>query len=245
MGGFRVFRGRTLIKDSEWKSRRAKTLLKLLVAHQGNKLPRERIIEMLWPDLKPENGRPLFNSMLHRLRKVIEPKPGKEISCIHHEEDVIALNKDRVWTDVRQFRYHLQQAERLKAAGRSGELITEYERMVELYKGDFLPENLYSDWTIEVRDQLRSQYLRVLEEAGALADARGEKSKAMRFYEKMFLSDSCSEKACRWLMSRYLAAGQRSEAIRTYERCERALSRELDLEPEEKTKKLYRSIIGG
>ncbi len=45
-------------------------------------------------------------------------------------------------------------------------------------------------------------------------------------------------------MLRLLSDGRRSEAIRVYERCERALSRELDLEPKEETRKIYRSIIG-
>jgi DNA-binding SARP family transcriptional activator len=61
----------------------------------------------------------------------------------------------------------------------------------------------------------------------------------------MLLADPCSEKACRWLMTRYLSLGRRGDAVRAYERCERALVTEMELEPEEKTKKLYRSILGG
>ncbi len=247
MGGFKVFRGKRPIRDAEWKSRRAKMLLKLLVAHDGQKLPKERVVEMLWPEKGPEDKHLLFNSMLHRARKALEPKPkpGCDIFCTYRDGDLIALNSDRVWTDVRQFRMHLLQAARLKAAGRSPELLREYEHMIELYKGDFLPEDVYVDWSAGVRESLRADYLRVLGDAGTLAESLGEQGKALQFYEKMFLADSCSEKACRWLMARYLAAGQRSAAIRCYERCERALSRDMDLEPEEKTRKLYRSIIGG
>jgi DNA-binding SARP family transcriptional activator len=235
------------IKDSQWKSKRAKSFLKLLVAHDGQKLARERAMEILWPDRESADLRAMFNSMLHRVRKVLEPQPapGKDIFCIHQEGDLIALNSDLVWTDVRQFLAHVDRAAQLKSGDEPAELMKEYERTVSLYQGDFLPEDLYSDWAAELRDRLRAQFLRVLEDAGELADSRGEKTKALQFYEKRFLADSCSEKACRWLMVRYLSAGQRSEAIRTYERCERALSRDMDLEPEEKTKKLYRSIIGG
>ncbi len=245
LGGFSVFRGKTRVQDSEWKSRRAKALLKLLVAHDGRKLPRDRAMELLWPDRDGDDLRASFNSLLHRARKVLELRAaeGRDVFCIYQEGDLIALNRDLVWTDVHQFLAHIRRAGQIKSG--QIELLREYESAIELYEGDFLPEDLYADWSVEVRDRLRGQYLRVLETAGDLADSMGESVKALQFYEKMFLSDPGNEKACRWLMQRHLAGGQRTEAIRIYERCERALSRDLDLEPEEKTRKLYRSIIGG
>ena len=144
---------------------------------------------------------------------------------------------------MKQFQVHVERAARV-TGDRKPEVLKEYETAIDLYRCDFLPEDLYSDLSTEVRDRLRTQYLHVLESAGDLADSLGETSKAMQFYEKMFFSVSCNEKACRWLMQRYVAGGQRTEAIRTDERCERALTRDMDLEPEEKTKRLYRSIIG-
>lgn len=247
LGGFRIYRGQTQIGDVHWKSKRAKTLLKLLVAQEGQKLPREQAMEVLWPGKKSENLRVMFNSMLHRVRKTLGPcpPPGKDIFCIHQEGDLIALNSDRIWTDVGQILTHFGRLAQLKSTINPAELLIEYERTVSLYGGDFLPDDLYSDWATEVRDRLRSQYLRILDEAGALADSLRDKVRALHFYEKLFLADPCSERSCRWLMIHHLSGGQRGEAIRTYERCERALSRDLDLEPEEKTRKLYRSIIGG
>jgi LuxR family maltose regulon positive regulatory protein len=245
LGGFEVFQGSSAIKDTQWKSKRSRMLLKLLVAHDGQKLPRERAWEMLWPGQESENLSIMFNSLLHRMRKVLDPGGGKDVFCIRQEGDLIALASDSVWTDVREFLSGADRVGHLRSAGKEQELLEEYERTVQLYKGEFLPEDLYSEWTREIREQLRAVYMRLLTEAGALADAKGEKHRALQFYEKMFLADSCSELACRWLMNHHAAAGQRSEAVRVYERCERALSRDMDLEPEDKTKEIYRSIIGG
>jgi LuxR family maltose regulon positive regulatory protein len=246
MGGFRVFRGRKEIPEAEWKSRLGKKLLKVLVANDG-KVPRERAIEMLWPETSPGKSRASFNAMFHRLRKMLQPGalPGRDIFCTDRETDAIALNSDFVRIDVRQFLAGIERAKRLKAANKPTDLLKEYEQSVALYQGDFLPEDLYHDWAAETRDRLRAHYLRTLEEAGNLAESLGEKGRAQQFFEKMFLADPCSEKTCRWLMTRYLSVGRRSEAVRAYERCERALDTDMGLEPEEKTKKLYRSIIGG
>ncbi len=96
-----------------------------------------------------------------------------------------------------------------------------------------------------MRDRLRIRYLRALEDAARIAESSGDRDRALRFREKMFSADPCNEKACCWLMMRYQSDARRGEAIRTYEQCERAMSRDLDLEPAEQTKKLYRRVIGG
>ncbi len=247
LGGFRAMREKVLVRDSEWKSKRAKTFVKLLVAQDGFSVSRDSAMEMLWPDMDPGTLGPIFNSMLHRVRKVLEPKnvPGRSASCILHTDGVVKLNKDLVRTDVGQLLYHLDTTDRMKSGRKPANIIEEYEKAFDLYEGDFLPEDLYSDWAAPMRDRLRIRYLRALEDAAMIAESSGDRDRTLRFYERMFSADPCNEKACCWLMTRYHSDARRGEAIRTYERCERALSKDVDLEPDEQTKKLYRRIIGG
>jgi DNA-binding SARP family transcriptional activator len=247
LGGFRAMRGKVPVRDSEWKSKRAKTFVKLLVAQDGYAVSRDIALETLWPDMDPDTLGPTFNSMVHRVRKVLEPKnvQGGSASCILHTDGVIKLNKDLVRTDVAQLLYHLDTTDRMKSGRKPEDIVGEYEKAFDLYEGDFLPEDLYSDWAAPMRDRLRIRYLRALEDAAGIAESSGDRDRTLRFYERMFSADPCNEKACCWLMTRYHSDARRGEAIRTYERCERALSRDVDLEPDEQTKKLYRRIIGG
>jgi ATP/maltotriose-dependent transcriptional regulator MalT/DNA-binding SARP family transcriptional activator len=247
LGGFRVKRDQALVRDGEWKSKLAKALVKILAAQDNQSMPREQAMEWLWPDTKPANLRTTFNSLIHRARKVLErgSGAGKDIFCIQQEGGVVSLNPTRVWTDVGQFLFHLHAAERLKTAHDREKVLTEYEKALALYEGDFLPEDRYSDWAISVRDQLRVRYLSALEHAAALAEASGNRSAALKFHERLFMADPCNEKSCCWLMMRYQSEGRRNDAIRSYERCELALRRNLELEPEKRTKQIYRSIIGG
>jgi DNA-binding SARP family transcriptional activator len=245
LGGFRVMRDHTLVRDRDWKSNKAKTFVKLLVAQYGKSLSRDIVLETLWPDTADDTLVRTFNSMLHRARKALDPINALKDagSFILQKDGIVALNRERVWTDVGQFLSHLDAADCLKSKMRPSNAVSEYENAIALYQGDFLPENLYNDWATHMRDRLRISYLRALEDAAGLAESSGDIDRALRFNEKLFLADPCHEKACCWLMTRYRSDTRRGEAIRTYERCERALSRELDLEPEEKTKKLYRSFI--
>jgi LuxR family transcriptional regulator, maltose regulon positive regulatory protein len=244
LGGFKLYRGSDLIPDAQWKSKRARTLLKMLVAHDGQKLPREQAMELLWPDSKPASVRTTFNSLLYRVRKVLEPDmgPGRDVFC-SQEGDILALNSERIWTDVGEFLRFLETARSLKVRGKSEKALKEYEEAIALYQGDFLPEELYNDWAAPMRDRLRIQYLKALEEAANIAEASGCWDRALVFHEKLFSSDLCNETVCCRLMTQYHSEGRRNDAIRAYERCELALRNEMDLEPGDETRKVYQGII--
>ncbi len=244
LGGFAVFRNGKRIRDGEWKSSRAKALLKVLASEERLALSRDAAGELLWPGVRPEAMNKALNSMLTRIRRVLDAKdrPG---SCIALRDGVIALDKDLVWSDARGFLAHVEKAERLTAGGKTSQAMQEYEQALALYRGEFLPEDLAADWSSQPRDRLRMRYHQALENMAAALESAGDHDGSLAAYERLFLSDPCNEKACCWLMQLMVSEGRRSEAIRAYERCERALSRELDLEPEEGTKELYRSIIGG
>jgi DNA-binding SARP family transcriptional activator len=222
LGGFRVRRDRTLVRDAEWKSKRAKTLVKMLAAQDSQSMPREQAMEWLWPDGKPADLRMTLIHCCIALERSWEPEPGagKDIFCTYTDSDVVALNRDWVWTDVGQFLSHLDAARRLKANQNRQEMILEYEKAAALYEEDFLPEDRYSDWAIPMRDQLRVLYLGALADAATLAEASGDRSAALKFHEQLFLADPCNEKSCCWLMMRYQSEGKRNDAIRSYERCE-------------------------
>jgi len=249
LGDFRVEQDQAVLSDSAWKSKRAKTLLKMLLAQDDHKLLRDQVVEKLWPDDDPEKQRVAYNVMLHRMRKALEPDagqaPGKDVLCIQNEHDVLALNSTRIWTDVAEFRKRFGLARRLKRTKDRAKALAAYESTLAIYQGDFLPDDAYDDWAVDARERLRAHYHHALEDAGEIAELLEDRKKAAHFYDLRFASDPCNEKSCRWLMSWHVASGHRSEAVRTYERCERALSRDMEMEPEEQTRRIYRRIIGG
>ena len=248
LGDFRVERDRAVLRDAVWKSKQAKTLLKMLLAQDDHKLLRDRVMDTLWPDAGPEKQRAAYNVMLHRMRKALEPdagpEPGQDVFCIQNDRDLLALNSARVWTDVGEFRKRLGIATRLRQA-RDAKALEAYENTLALYQGDFLPDDAYYDWAVDARQRLRAHYHKALEHAGEIAERLEDRNKAAHFYDLRFSSDPCDERSCRWLMSWHSTNGHRSEAVRMYERCERALSRDMDMEPDEQTRAIYRRIIGG
>ena len=249
LGEFRVLRNGVAVRDGEWKSRLAKTLVKLLASCGDRKLSRDEAGETLWPCADAAQKPLLLNSLLHRTRKVLEPdRPAmRGDSCIIQDGGLLSLNPRKVWTDIQEFSA-LHAAARQKRSSQekdTGKTLALYDQAFSLYQGDFLPGDLYHDWAQGRREHMRNIHSEMLTHAAALTESQDDRDRTCTYYGRMFSLDPCNEVACRWLMAWNLAAGQRSDAVRLYERCQLALRKELDIEPDEQTKKLYRSIIGG
>ena len=248
LGRFQVERNGTAIKDVQWKSRRARTLIKLLAAQGGRSITRDRITDLLWPKASPDRHPALFSSLLHRLRRVIDPPDAsaRASSCVIQEGDQVLLNRDRVWTDVTAFTAAVKEARQMRSArADQRDVLKAWEKAVGWYSGSLLPEDVYEDWALPEREQLRRLYTEALDAAAEISDTLGDAGRSHVLYERMFSFDPCHDQACRWLMARHAADGQRNKAVRVYERHELAVRKELDIEPDERTRKLYRSIIGG
>jgi pimeloyl-ACP methyl ester carboxylesterase/DNA-binding SARP family transcriptional activator len=132
MGGFAV-----RIRDQEvpmtaWGSRRARQLCKRLAVGAGQPVPREQLVEMLWPD-EIDAGRmgARLSVLLSNIRRVLG---GGLIA----DRAAVALDVAAVHLDLRRFYDAL-------ADGDDG-------AAVAAYAGTVLPEDAYEDWAAEASE---------------------------------------------------------------------------------------------
>jgi two-component SAPR family response regulator len=110
---------------------------------------------------------------------------------------------------------------------------------VELYRGDFLQDEGAGDWHLETRDHLRRLYSDGLLLLGEHL-MRGEHYiEAAEVYRRAIAVEELSEEAHRRLMLCLARSGERTEALRQYERLAEVLRKDLDAEPERETKALF------
>lgn len=124
------------------------------------------------------------------------------------------------------------------------EAATEYDRAVRLYRGDYLVEDLYEDWTMVERERLINAYVSVSTRlAGHHADtARYEEG--VRACYRILEKEPCHEGAYRLLMECYVGLGLPTLAGRQYRLCEETLRRKRGMSPSSETETLYRRISG-
>jgi LuxR family transcriptional regulator, maltose regulon positive regulatory protein len=117
------------------------------------------------------------------------------------------------------------------------------ESLPSTLRGDYLPADIYEDWTIELRERLRSAYERLLLAWGEALAGRGACEQAIEVTEHLLRLEPSLEPAHRALMGYYCAAGWRDRAVQQYWCCATALQHELGIEPGPETQKLYRRIL--
>jgi DNA-binding SARP family transcriptional activator len=243
LGPFRVYQDDHLITD--WESLKAKCILKYLVAHHGNPIVKDVLMDVFWPDAEPEAARRNLHQAVYSLRKTLR-QTRPDFPYVWFEGDCYLLNPDTpLWLDFEEFKQHCRDGQSLEAAGQLAEAIEKYGIAESLYEGSFLEEDLYEDWPKAQRQHLRTLYMQMAERLTEYYVQQGDPAAAIVLCRKILSLDHCCEEAHRRLMQCYLAQGQRHLAIRQYQVCVQTLRDELDLAPSEETLALYRRITTG
>jgi DNA-binding SARP family transcriptional activator len=245
LGGFGVLQDDSPIKDKNWQGNQPKLLLKAIIARGSGKVSKEIIIEDLWPEGRSETSEKNFKVTLHRLRKALEPATNKTFGSayIHLKDKFIFLDKEMCHVDVDEFLSLLEKGKTREKDGDAKGALSLYKEAVELYKGDFLVEDLYAPWADLKREELRTKYIKLLYRMAELQENRGTSKKAIACYKKVVQSDPFAEKAYQRLMILYSNRGMRSAAVKIYEECKQALLSGLDTEPDEITTSIYKKAL--
>jgi DNA-binding SARP family transcriptional activator len=146
--------------------------------------------------------------------------------------------------DVNEFLTACDEIRQLKRDDDDHRLLSACRRAVDLYRGDFLPEEPYLGWAELKRATLKDQYLAVLMEMVRLFERKGDLEQATRHCGSAIHADPLGEQAHQHLMRLLQRQGRRSAALKVYRDLAETLSSELDIVPDPATTRIYEEIIG-
>jgi DNA-binding SARP family transcriptional activator len=228
-----------------WRRGKARTLLKFLVT-QRHPVPRDVLIELLWPQYDVEPARNSLRVTLHALRQALgsfSQGRGSEREYVDFVDGSFLLNSDcRSWIDVEEFETHFEAAVRLERQQCFVEAVRAYEQAEAIYRDDYLVEDLYEDWALARRERLKDQYLLLVTKLADYSLQHGDAFGCIVRCHKILQKDACREDAYFRLMRCYVDLGQRSQALHWYDICARTLRKELDISPSDTTNCLYAQI---
>jgi DNA-binding SARP family transcriptional activator len=242
LGGFQVLRaGHAPISEREWAGSRPRLLFKAILVHGGRDVPRDVLIEDLWPESRPKAAEQNFKVTLHRLRKVLEPDLDRDLGSayIHLREHRVSLDRDLCRTDVESFLAVCKKIRRIEATAGTDELLILCRRARDLYAGDFLPEESYTPWVETKRALLSETYAEVLERMTRLYQRRDMLAEATDCCRALTRAAPCHDRAHRRLMELYAAQGMRSAALQVYDKFHTTLQSELGVAPDADTRAVY------
>jgi len=239
LGTFQVTASERVIDDDRWRLRKAKTLVKLLALAPHGTLHRDELLDLLWPELEPAGAVNNLRYAIHVARRVLEPETDGIRRFLRWQGERMALAPDSaIEVDVVLF-------EAAAVAARHARDRSAFEQAIDLYNGDLLPEDRYEDWAAGRREGLRETFLGLLLDLARLHETAREFQHAIDRLRQAIVVDPTREDAHVRLMRVYAASGQRRLALRQYDHLSDVLRTELDVEPEEATKRLHTDLLAG
>jgi DNA-binding SARP family transcriptional activator len=233
LGRFQVSVADSAVDDAAWHRRKPAALVKLLALAPAHRLHRERLMDILWPDLPPGAAAANLRKALHQLRRALDPLDGAHLVC--SDADSLWLGTDQLWIDLDAFRSTV-------AAARRTSDVDGYRRALEIYREGLLPGDAYEEWAAEPRDELHRDYVAVLDELATLLEARAELESAVEVARCLVAAEPLREESHVTLLRLQALAGRRGEALRTYEELRALLDKELGTQPAPQTQRLAEEI---
>lgn len=244
LGRFEVRRtGGEIISDAQWAGLRQKMLLKAILVNGCREIPKDILMDALWPDSSYDAALKRFKVTLHRLRRTLEPDMDQRTgsSCISLKDNIVSLDPVRCRVDVIDF---LAACDEIRRLNRDDDRrLWACRRAVEIYGGDFLHEELYLRRAEMKRAALKERYLSVRMEMGGFFEQKGNLDEAARQYGAVIQADPLAEQAHQQLMRLLQRQGRHSAALKVYRDLAKTLVRELDTAPDPVTTRIYREIV--
>lgn len=203
-------------------------------------------MEALWPSGDLEAVSNSLRVAVHALRQALSA------AAQDHGRDAFLLFENGVYSfsptvqfsiDVEDFERHWDQGRRLELAGERAGAIAEYEVAESIYRGDFLQDDPYDEWSMLRREGLKDIYLAILGRLSETAFEAGDYEGCILRCQKIIESDPCREDTYQRLIRSHVLLGQPGRAHRWYQVCVRVLKEELDLPPSDETVRVFRQVF--
>jgi DNA-binding SARP family transcriptional activator len=221
---------------------KSQELLSYLVLNRKQSHSRDALAELLWEDQPADRSRKYLRQALWRLQSSLAADGGAETAPLLVDAGWIQFAPAaECWLDVEEFERVHMRVSRLAARDLSREDFRQIRRAVELYHGNFL-EGCYQDWCLIERERYQRMYIMMLDKLVQYCEVHQAFDAGLAYTAEILRFDRAYERAHRQTMRLYQNAGDRSQALRQYDRCVDALREELGVAPSERTTQLYEQI---
>ncbi|HEY7269718.1 MAG TPA: BTAD domain-containing putative transcriptional regulator [Dehalococcoidia bacterium] len=239
LGGFEIaVDGKTV---GPWRNQRARLVLAYIFLHRRSPVTRQQLMSLFWPDHSEERAQNNLSLAVMAARRLLD-ESGNGGVVVSAPGSYRLDSEAEVWVDFEAFENANAAARGREAAGDDREAAALLDEAISLFAGDFMPDDLYLDWTADERRRLTDSFVDVLFRRARLARLADDRQLAVQLTRRILEYEPCSEEAHRQLMLDFKALGQRSRALRQMELCREALAAELGVEPEPETVRVFASL---
>jgi len=206
-----------------WRTNKAQELFLYLLQHREQLVCKSLLIDLLWPEYDPDKAYAQLYTTVYHVRKKLEPYSA--YFKLTNAMDGYMLKIGHAEMDIELWEKFLNSGVPLNA-----ETIREYERVEELYAGDYLEDYDYV-WAEQERYRLSESWRKMALQMADWHQEHGDPDRAEALYAKICTLQPLTEEAHFALMKIYAARSNHPSVQRQYEKLKSLLMQELGIHP--------------
>lgn len=210
-------------RKTQWRTSKAQEVFALMLHNRGQWILKDMIVDLVWPDFKPEKAVTNLHTTVYHIRKLLKTW-GMDVA-VEFSQERYRLVIGNVALDVEQF----------VRGWRGGPVENEQEwesreAVLALYRGDYLGEHHY-DWAETKRKELQVGFLQMALRSAEYELASQRPRQALARLIKLQEVDPYSEDICRLILRSYADLGDFLGFRNHYESYKTLLESELGIHP--------------
>ncbi|MHB1323702.1 MAG: BTAD domain-containing putative transcriptional regulator [Coriobacteriia bacterium] len=243
-GGLEVTTAVGILDEEGWRKRKARLLFLILLLKQRQDVPRDVLLERLWPDMDEEHAKRNFYVTWSTMKRALAcgGPPSAAKLLVQCTGGVCRITR-HVRTDLDDFDEALALLRAASASDDAGVVLSAARRLVDIYRGELLPGDVYEEWFTEARERAKHDFCDAMMAAASIAESHSEAEAALLFLRKASAADAWREDVYQAMMRCQMNSGQRSRAIETYLSCRSRLTEDLGIDPSVETTRLYQAVL--
>lgn len=228
----------------DWKSIKVRELLSYLLLNPYRNHRREILATLLWGNYcNSSQATSYLRKTIWLVKRGIQDKVDLcNGNFFQSESGWAKINlAESIWIDALVFDKIYQSVEGVPCVSLAKHQVLSLEKAIDIYKGDLL-EGWEPEWCFLERERYRQKHLILLDKLAAYYEAQHAFEKALKYSTIILSMDSTREYTHRQIMRLYYTKGDRTLAMRQYDKCATILAQELNVLPSSKTRALYEEI---
>lgn len=225
-------------------------LLKFFITNRNKKLVPENIIDFFWSDKDYEDPKNALSTQIHRLKKTLQnlallnsdknSEDGFELRFINGFY-LFSTGQDCV-VDADNFKEKVAKADSLQKID-PDEAIIIYKEILNIYKGQYLEDNLYSEWAINVRNKYHRMFVQSAIKLLELLKNKNCYEEIVILFEEISLIDPYEESFHLYLMEALLEMKEYRYALSHYNYLSTKMYKDIGVRPSSSIVEIYRKIL--
>ena len=234
-GDFEVYGNNGLVK---WATRKVEEMLAYFIVYRDSNIDGWSLGEFLWPEEEPDKVKTNLHTSLYRLRKTIKEEGlSIDITSKNSGKGFYRCSLGQCSCDLVEF-----EEVTIKNNSLNKSRIEEFERVCALYRDDLFSKKNYC-WCESKKEWLQQFYLKMLKNMALFYVDEGLYQKAIDKLLTAIAKAPFDEEIHKSLLKVYGTQNNRALLIRCYEEFKIRLYKEMGVEPQAETQKLFSKLL--